>query len=83
MSFFIVAVAALWRYRNRLVFANESKMGDDLWYQICAQVSDIEREKGNPLNSTNVNRVKVDVCWKPPPHSSFKVNIDGAHNQCY
>lgn len=34
MSFFTVSMAALRRDRNSLVFANEPKMGEELWHQI-------------------------------------------------
>lgn len=44
-------------------------MGDEFW-----------REINNPLNSSNISRVKVNVCWQSPPPNFYKVNIDGAHN---
>lgn len=76
--FFCVAVWALWKDRNSLVFSSTTRLHSTFWYEVNSHVHIINKELHSPGNLFKDYRDGWKLVWHKPPEGWANVNTDGS-----
>lgn len=79
-ALFGIAIWAIWKDRNSLVFSNSSCMGEELWSLVCNHTHFYEYVSVNSKSSTDLNQGSSSATWIKPHQGVFKLNVDGSHS---